>query len=458
MLIKYEALKNNLQAPNSLITDLAGQEGFFHDETIYRSIPSAVLIAENKEDIMTAVKFCRENKIPVTPRGAGTGLSGGCVPSENALVIATSNLKTLEIHPERKIAFCGPGVITKTLQDEASRYSLAYPPDPASFEESTLGGNVAENAGGLRCKRFGVTRDYILGLEAVTTEGTILKTGLYNDYRGLTLGDILIASEGTLAIITEIAVSLIPKTDRGVTLLVTFDEPAAAAQTVSDIISSGLIPNVLEYIDGDAAAIAKDYEKSTLIDEKAAAILLIETADNDQAKQTALIRKFCEKNRYLTLNIETDPDKAEQLWQVRRNISRATKACAGAKISEDIAVPISKFPLLVAFVAQLNRRYPLRVNSYGHAGDGNLHVNILSQRGKATDLTLADEIIEKLLKQALRLGGTITGEHGIGLAKRRYLKYEFDQPTLMAMKKIKTVFDPDNILNPEKIFLDENLS
>ncbi|MBN1212397.1 MAG: FAD-binding protein [candidate division Zixibacteria bacterium] len=436
----------------SLLTDLTGQEGFFHDETIYRGTPSAVLIAETKDDLITAVRFCHRHKIPITTRGAGTGLSGGCVPSEGALVVSTVKLNSLIIDPKRKIAFCGPGVITKTLQDEAARYGLTYPPDPASYEESTLGGNVAENAGGLRCKRFGVTKDYVLGLEAITADGTLLKTGLYNDNRGFLLGDLLVASEGTLAVITEIAVRLIPLPGRGATLLVTFDAPEKAAQTVADIISEGIIPGVLEYIDGDAAACAVAYEKTEGIDEKAAAILLMETSDIDKERQTSQIRRFCEKNGCLYLQIESDPERVDSLWRVRRNISNATKAIAKAKISEDVAVPISQFPHLVAFVSEMNRQSPLRINSYGHAGDGNLHVNILSLGTDPEETAQIDKLVDLLLKKALQLGGTISGEHGIGLAKREYLKYEFDPATLEAMCSVKSIFDPNDILNPKKMF------
>ena len=438
------------------MTDLSEHEGFFHDETIYRGTPSAVLIAESKEDLVTAVRFCHRHKIPITTRGAGTGLSGGCVPSEGALVLSTVKLNSLKIDPERKIAFCGPGVITKTLQDEAARFGLTYPPDPASYEESTLGGNVAENAGGLRCKRFGVTKDYVLGLEALTSDGSLLKTGLYNDHRGFLLGDLLIASEGTLAVITEIAVRLVPLPGSGATLLVSFDDPQKAAQTVADIISRGIIPSVLEYIDGDAAQCAVAYEKTEGIDEKAAAILLIETSDINQETQTSLIRHICEKNDCLYLQIEADPVRADNLWRVRRNVSNAAKAIAKAKISEDVAVPISKFPLLVSFVSEMNRTSPLRINSYGHAGDGNLHVNILSLGGEPEETARIDELVDRLLKKALQLGGTITGEHGIGLAKREYLKHEFDLSTLEAMRSVKSVFDPEDLLNPKKLFPDKN--
>jgi len=451
--VNYNELQKSLKVPDSLITDLSGREAYFHDETIYQNRPSGLLLAENTEDIITAVKFCAVRKIPITPRGAGTGLSGGCVPSDNALLISTEKLTYLKIDPIKKLALCGPGLITKKLQDEAARYNLTYPPDPASFEESTLGGNVAENAGGLRCKRFGVTRDYILGLEIVTSDGSLLKTGLYNNNRGFNLTDLLIASEGTLGIITEITVRLVTLPGNGITFLAAFDTTEAAARTVSEIIAAGIIPNVLEYIDGDAAECANRYEKTEGID-NAAAVLLMETTDIDKKEQAEQINKICRKNRCAYIRVEDNPERAELLWRIRRNISHAAKAISKAKISEDIAVPISQFPHLVTFVSDLNRSCRLKINSYGHAGDGNLHVNLLSLDGSDEDMQVVEPTIVTLLKKALELGGTVTGEHGIGLAKREYLNLEFTPPTVAAMRKIKEVFDPLSIMNPRKLLPD----
>ena len=448
--MNYTELQNKLKVPDSLITDLSDRENYFHDETIYSNRPSALLLAENTEDIITAVKFCAARRILITPRGAGTGLSGGCVPSPDALVISTEKLTYLQIDEDKKTAFCGPGLITKKLQDEAARYGLSYPPDPASYEESSLGGNVAENAGGLRCKRFGVTRDYVLGLKAVTADGSLLKTGLYNNYRGFNLTDLLVASEGTLGIITEIAVRLIARPGDGVTFLAVFDSPADAAQTVADIITSGIVPNVLEYIDGDAADCANRYEKTEGID-NAAAVLLLETADTGKKRQAERIDEICRRNRCSYIRAADSPEQAELLWRVRRNISHAAKSISKAKISEDIAVPISQFPRLVTFVSQLNRKSRLKINSYGHAGDGNLHVNLLSPDGSADDMREVEPTVRALLEKALELGGTVTGEHGIGLAKREYLALEFTPPTLEAMRKVKQVFDPHGLLNPEKL-------
>jgi glycolate oxidase len=444
-------LASLLSAQEALITDLTAQDDYFRDATEQKATPLAIVCARTEEDVVNTIRFCRRHRIPIVPRGAGTGLSGGCVPVEGGLVLSTERINHLRIEPMTKTAVCGPGVITKDLKDAAEKYGLTYPPDPASYEECTLGGNVAECAGGLRCRRFGVTKDYILGLKAVTSEGEILETGVYNDSRGFSIGDILIGSEGTLAIVTEITVSLIETPTVGTTILAGFENARDAAQTVTDITSAGIIPTIMEFVDADAVKCSMEYEKSEHLQEGMAA-LLIETTGEDVDRETETIRRFCKKNHCAVLKIERDPEQAENLWKVRRNVSKAIKEAALAKISEDTVVPNSQIPALVEFVEAMNRSSPLRINTFGHAGDGNIHVSFLSMTGTDEEMKLIKEGIETVLKKVVELGGTLTGEHGIGLAKRDYLHLEFDPVTLSYMKKIKQLFDPDNILNPGKIF------
>jgi FAD/FMN-containing dehydrogenase len=316
-----------------------------------------------------------------------------------------------------------------------------------------MGGNVAEGAGGLRCRRFGVTKDYVIGLETVLADGSVLRTGIFADSGGFGIGDLLQASEGTLGIITEIAVRLVPIPDRGATILVAFDHPTKAAWTVADITAQGIVPTVLEFLDGDAAACSNQYEQNEGLDD-AAAILLIETTGRDIPAEVVQIRAICEKYGCSYLRGETDPIMAETLWNVRRNLSKAIKQSAKIRISEDVAVPTAQFPILVDFVAQMNASSPLRINAFGHAGDGNLHVNFLSATGSGEDEKLIEKGILALMKKTVELRGTLTGEHGIGLAKRAYLPLEFDPATLHAMRAIKQIFDPTGILNPGKLLPD----
>ncbi len=447
-----QSLASFLTHPDNLVTDLDTHDDYFHDATEQRVTPQAIVFAESESDVISTLRFCRDHGMPVVPRGAGTGLSGGCVPVTGGIVLSTERIRHLKIDPTKKTATCGPGVITKTIKDEAEKYGLTYPPDPASFEECSIGGNVAECAGGLRCRRFGVTKDYVIGLRAVTIQGETLCTGLYNGNRGFGLGDILVGSEGTLAIVTEVTLRLIATPPVGSTILAAFGNARDAAQTVTDITAAGIIPTVMEFIDADAVACSLEYEKSELL-EKGMAALLIETSGEDAEKQARLIRSFCERNNCFLTRIESDPDLADQLWQVRRNVSKAIKAAARAKISEDTVVPNSRIPELVDFVAQMNRSSPLRINTFGHAGDGNIHVSFLSQTGSEEETRMIEEGIETVLRKVTQLGGTLTGEHGIGLAKNRYLHLEFDATTLDYMKRIKNEFDPENLLNPGKIFL-----
>ncbi len=446
----FEQLRARLSHPGSLLTDPSQFGDYTHDATAYNSTPAAVLKAHSADDIATAVTFCSEHSIPITPRGAGTGLSGGCVATPGALVISTELLNQLEINFSTMTAICGAGVITKDLEEAASKVGLTYPPDPASWKESTLGGNVAEGAGGLRCKKFGVTKDYVIGLESVLHDGSILGTGYFNQNRGLNLGDLQVASEGTLSIVTRIAVRLSPPIEKGSTILVAFDHPKGAAQTVADITAAGIIPTILEFLDGDAAACSNAYEKTEGLD-SVAALLLLETTSDDRNQQAARIEQICRDNNSVYFRREDDPSRAEELWRVRRNLSKAIKQSAASRISEDVAVPNSKFPQLVQWVADQNGKHGLRVNSFGHAGDGNLHVNFLAGDTEPATMALIENQIDRLMRVTLELGGTLTGEHGIGLAKKKYLSWEFDSATLSFMKTIKSVFDPNGRLNPDKL-------
>ncbi len=448
----FGVLARLLHNPENLILDLTQHDAYLRDATEKRGQPRALVFAETEEDVVAAVNFCNTFHIPIIPRGAGTGLSGGCVPSPGSLVLSTERLKKLRVAVESKTAVCGPGVITKDLKDKAEEFGLTFAPDPASYDECTIGGNAAECAGGLRCRKYGVTKDYVLGMRAITSEGMILNTGVYNENRGFALGDVLVGSEGTLAIITEITVGLIDKPQTGTTILAGFNNARDAAQTVSDITASGVIPSIMEFVDADAVGCSIAYEKAEGLRDGLAA-LLIETSGANLEQQTRSVISFCKKNNSAVIQIEPDPTKADRLWQIRRNVSKAIKAMARQKISEDIAVPNSRIPALVEFVAEMNRTSSLRINTFGHAGDGNIHVTFMSMTGTPEEMRQIEEGILTVFKKVVELGGTLTGEHGIGLAKQNYLHLEFDEPTLRFMRGIKEVFDPDELINPGKVFV-----
>lgn len=434
-----------------LILEVDSLPDYSRDASEIKVRPGAIFFAKDEADVISIINDCREAGIPIVFRGAGTGYTGGAVPVDGGLLLSLQHLKKLEIDIPRKLAYCGPGIITIELMKKAEEFGLFYPPDPASYDESCLGGNVAECAGGLHCKKYGVTKDYIIGLRGVTAGGEIIRTGIYSDGEIFDLSGALIGSEGLLIAITEIACRLIDLPEKGTTILAAFDKPENAARTVAEITRQGIVPSVMEYMDGDSISCSNDYEKALDI-ENATAMLLFETMGDNAKKQATEIQKICDAFHAIYLKSEGDPQICEKLWKIRRNLSKAVKASAEQKISEDVCVPPSKLPELVNFVAQLNKEYLVRINSYGHAGDGNLHVNFLISQNDGNCANLIPEGTRRLFDKTLELGGTLTGEHGIGLTKKDFLHLEFDQPTLEAMKSIKAVFDPEDLLNPGKMF------
>jgi len=445
----FETLKRDYS--ENLILDTETLPDYARDASEINVRPSAIFFAENESEIIDVLKQCRAENIPIVFRGAGTGYTGGAVPVSGGLVLSLERMRKLEIDSKNRMARCGPGIITIELMKEAEKFGLFYPPDPASYDESVLGGNIAENAGGLHCKKYGVTKDYVIGLRAITVEGEIIKTGYYSRNDIFNLTSVLIGSEGLLAAITEIAVRLINLPVIGPTILASYSKPDEAASVVSEIIRLGIVPSVMEYMDGDAINCSNRYEKSIDI-EKAEAILLLETTGENCRGEAKMIENICRQYNPVSLMFESDPVLAENLWKIRRNLSKAVKASVKYKIAEDVCVPPSKLPELVEFVSQLNNEYPIRINSYGHAGDGNLHVNFLTDNKEDLKNGLIKKGIVRLFRKTIELGGTLSGEHGIGLTKKDYLELEFNDDTIERMKDIKAVFDPNNLLNPGKMF------
>lgn len=430
---------------------------YARDASEIRVVPPAIIFPDTEVEVVWIIEYCLARSIPIVFRGAGTGYTGGAVPVPNGLLLSLEHLKKLEVDATNKLAFCGPGVITISLMKEAEKFGLFYPPDPASYDESTLGGNVAECAGGLHCKKYGVTKDYVIGLKCVTIDGELLKTGIYSDDDLFDLSGVLIGSEGLLAAVTEIAFRLIDVPEYGPTILAAFSHSEDAAKVVSEITRRGIIPAVMEYMDEDAVTCSNTYEKSIEI-ENAAAILLFETSGKGCMKEADEIEEICCRFKSIHLTRESNRKEAERLWKIRRNLSKAVKSVASQKISEDVCVPPSRLPELVNFVFRLNAEYPLRINSYGHAGDGNLHVNFLADTENSREMSMIDEGIRRLFAKTLELEGTLTGEHGIGLTKKEFLATEFDSPTVRYMKLIKVVFDREDLLNPGKMFKAETRS
>ncbi len=430
-----------------------------YDATQQRFLPDAVVYAATTDEVSRIVRLANRWKIPLLPRGAGSGFTGGTLPVRGGIVLVLTRMtRILDIDPDNLIAEVEPGVVTAELQRQVERMGLFYPPDPASKEFSTLGGNVAECAGGPRCVKYGVTKDYVLGLEVVTPTGDIIRTGgrTLKNVVGYDLTKLFVGSEGTLGIVTKIILKLLPKPAAKKTMLVQFETIEGAAQAVSAIIGAKIIPTTLEFM--DAATIDCIRGTSSIpLARNCRAILIIEV-DGDFAQldpQIARIEAIIQPLRVLSVRIAVSHEESEEIWQVRRNVSPSLRRINPDKFNEDIVVPRSKVPEMIRTLEKISSDYGVPIVNFGHAGDGNIHVNImvnLQEHGMAEKV---ETVLDEVFRAAVALRGSISGEHGIGTAKAKYLSMELDATTISYMQRIKDAFDPNHILNPGKIFPDK---
>ncbi|MEW6107960.1 MAG: FAD-linked oxidase C-terminal domain-containing protein [Nitrospirota bacterium] len=417
--------------------------------------PSAVVWPQDVLDVVKIMNFASTNGIPVIPRGAGTGMTGGTIPAEGSIILSLEKMnKILEIDRQNLNVLVEPGVINGKLQRELERHKLFYPPDPTSMNFCTIGGNVAENAGGPRAIKYGVTRDYVMGLEAVLPNGRIINTGIKTakGVAGYDLTRILVGSEGTLAIITKIRLKVLPMPEDIITLLVLFKDLEGSGDAVKEIIAQGIIPRTLEFLDGEAIKAVENYKPVGLPGD-VQALLLVEldgypsVITRDAEKITAI----CES---LNGQVEMAEDELARakLWEARRALSPALYHLKPTKINEDIVVPRSRIPDMLKALKKMSEETGIKIVNFGHAGDGNIHVNVMVDRDNAEEYEKAGELVKEIFRKTLELGGTISGEHGIGLTKKDYISMEIQPEELELMRKIKSAFDPKNILNPGKIF------
>jgi glycolate oxidase len=449
-------LKKLLDKDKLLITE---EEKFCYsyDATAKCFSPDAVVLAHCTDDVVKVMKYAHQHKINVIPRGAGSGYTGGSLPLKGGIVISFEQMtKVLHLDKEKKYAVVEPGLVNQNFADYVSKFGLMYPPDPASLKFSTLGGNLAECAGGLKGRKYGVTKNYILGVEAVLADGQVITTGILNGDESSTydIESLLIGSEGTLALVTKIALKLVDKPKYEKTLLATFDQIEDAAEVVAAITASGVIPSVLEFIDGDTLECVLEYVKLDNI-EKSEAVLLIEVDGNDQQEvddEFEEVQQICKNKKAKFLQIaQTDADK-ENLWKVRRSISASLLKIAPTKVNEDVCVPASQLPAMVERIKDISKKHNVSINNFGHAGDGNLHVTFMCDSKNQEQMERVEKAVDELFEQTLKLGGTLSGEHGIGVTKSDYLEWEVGKEGIQMMKRIKSAFDPDNIINPGKIF------
>ncbi|MFO1514038.1 MAG: FAD-linked oxidase C-terminal domain-containing protein [Verrucomicrobiota bacterium] len=428
----------------------------FDGTAAMQQLPGCVVFTTSTEQVAAVLKLATETKTPVVTRGSGTGLSGGSLPCPDGLVLCLVRMdRLLELDRANLTMLVEPGVTTLAIADAAAAAGLFYPPDPGSMKISTIGGNVAENSGGLRGLKYGITRNYVMGLEVVLPNGEVCWTGnkCVKDVAGYSLRDLFIGSEGTLGVITKVLLRLIPKPAAKKTMVATYADMGQAAQTVSEIIAAQIIPCTLEFLDRTTIHCVEDFAKVGLpLD--CEALLLMETDGHPAAvaEEAEKMEDLARKNGALEVRVAKDEAEATKLATARRSAFSALARVAPTTILEDATVPRSELAKMIRFVAEIAQKYKLRVGTFGHMGDGNLHPTFLTDERNKDEMHRVEEAFKEIFDEAIRLGGTITGEHGVGLAKKSILPKFAGDTQMRVMRELRRALDPNGILNPGKMF------
>ncbi len=450
-----EAIANELRAivgSNWFLDSPEDLATYSYDGFLPEYKPDGIIIPENREEIAAIMGLANKEKINIIPRGAGTNICGSSVARQGGIIMAFHRMnRILEIDRENMCAVVQPGVVNADLQREAARFRLMYPPDPASMFVSTIGGNVALNAGGPRGVKYGVTRDYLLGLEVVLPTGEVIRTGgkSLKSVTGYDLTRLMCGSEGTLGIITEIILKLVPLPTSKATLQAIFLDVDHAAKTVSAIMASGIVPTTLELIDKVILDVISDYGGASF-PKDAEALLLIEV-DGEEVlvkAQGERIEEFCKERGAIEVQRARNAEEAEMLWQARRTAFGAVARLRPNILVEDATVPVKRLPDMIRVIMDLAEKYGLRIGVLAHAGDGNLHPLIMTDLRDEEEMARIDKALDELFEAAIGMGGTLSGEHGVGIAKDRFIDMEYSEKAIEIMRGIKRVFDPNNILNP----------
>ncbi len=443
----------------NVYSDKAHLIAYSYDATRSKFEPDAVLFPRDEKDVSEILKYCNEHKIVIVPRGAGSGFTGGALPANGGVVLAFEKHmnKILEIDMKNMVAVVQPGVINKDLQRAVEEVGLFYPPDPASQEYSTIGGNVSENAGGMRAAKYGITKDYVMAIRAVLPNGDIIRAGkrTIKDVAGYNIAGILIASEGTLAVLTEITLKLIPKPKLTKTAMGIFKTVNDAMNAVYKTFATGVTPVAMEFLDNlTIKAVEETFHKGLPTD--AGALLVTDVDGNleeDLDFQLAQIEKVFRENGCNEFKIAKDDKEAAEIWFARRNASQAITLYGSKKINEDITVPRAVLPELLDRFYEIAEKYNIKIPCFGHTGDGNVHTNVMVDGSDPKQVEIGYKAIEEVFQVTVDLGGTLSGEHGIGLAKAPYMSMAFTPEEMNLFKSIKKAFDPNNILNPNKMGL-----
>jgi glycolate oxidase/D-lactate dehydrogenase len=422
----------------------------------YAVPPDVVVFPQGEEDVAAVLAVARRYKVPVTPRGAGVGYSGGSIPVRGGIALVFTKMnRILQVDEDNLLAVVEPGVVTHDLQQEVEKRGLFYPVDPASLKTSTIGGNVAENAGGPRCFKYGVTANYVLALEAYLITGEKVVSGSYviKDVAGYNLKSLLVGSEGTLAVITRITLKLLPRPQCRILARLDFDSLSRGTRFVHRVIRGNLGPSVLEFMDQSAITAVCQYLELPLEPEiKASFLVEIDGNPLDVKERKERLLSMVADEGVITWQMAENELDQDKLWHLRRNISPAIARLRPRKINEDIVVPISKIPDAVSHITELARQSDILVSLFGHIGDGNIHTNLMVDPEDKDELARADVLLEKIFRYVVQIKGSITGEHGVGLTKQDYLPLQFKHGEVELFRRIKKAFDPDNLLNPGKMY------
>ena len=428
---------------------------FSYDATSTTGMPDVIVAPANAEEVAAVIKLANEKLIPVVPRGGGSNLSGGSIATSGGIVLSMMRMnKILEIDEENLTATLQPGVITADFNAAVDACGLMYPPDPQSASMSSMGGNVAENAGGPRGVKYGVTKDYILGLKVVMPNGDMVKVGgkMVKNVSGYDLIRLFTGSEGTLCVITEITVRLIPKPEAKKTMLALFNSLDDAANTVAGIIKKRIIPTTMELMNQDAMTLIEEFKPVGFpTDAEGALLIEVDGAVADVERQADNIIEVCTACGASEVKVARNAEESAKLWMGRKAGFGAFTAKAFTVLAEDATVPRSKVPDIVRRIQEISKKYNVRIPILGHTGDGNMHPNIMCDSRDPEEMKRVDAAIDEIFRAALDLGGTLSGEHGIGHSKQKYMKWEFGEEGLNVMRSIKKALDPNNILNPGKM-------
>ena len=439
---------------DQLLTEPSDCWPYGYDNSRRHALPDAVVLADSHEQVVSVVQLCHEQSIPLTARGRGTGTTGATVPTHGGIVLSMERLnRIIKIDPANRVMVVEPGVTNQQVQDVAMQHGFFWGPDPTSAAFCSVGGNLAYNSAGPRAVKYGTTRDNVLGLRAVTGDGREIHTGVYTTKGvvGYDLTRLLIGSEGTLAVITQATLKLTPLPEAKRTMQAVYRDIGSAAAAVSSIMAQPVTPCALEFIDGRAIEMIRSYSKANL-PQGAGAMLMIEVdgpnAGLDESAQR--VADAARNDGLLDITVAKTKEEVAKLWETRKALSPALRNIAPKKINEDVVVPVSEMPALINGLEQLSKEHDITIVNFGHAGNGNIHVNLLINPDDPDQMHRAEECLANVFKLVLKLNGTLSGEHGVGLEKRDFVGWEIDATTLNLMHRIKQQFDPKNILNADK--------